>query len=119
MTKNGKIILSIIEASTNHPTAEELYRVLLDSDQPMSMATVYNNLNKLTSEGMIRKISVPDQPDHYDKLIPHDHLICKKCGKIQDMFLKNRIEDLKQEAGTPITSYDLQLFHICDNCKTM
>lgn len=119
MTKNGKIILDLIEELTCHPTAEDIYRLLQDSDQPMSMATVYNNLNSLSAEGKIRRISVQDQPDHYDKLVPHDHLICKKCGKIQDLFLKNRKVELEKEAGLVIENYDLQLFYTCKNCNAM
>ncbi len=117
MTKNGNIILNLIEEVTCHPTAEDVYQLLHDRQQSMSMATVYNNLNNLSMEGRIRKISIPGHPEHYDKLKPHDHLICSKCGKIEDLFLKNRKRELEKEAGTDIASYDLQLFHLCKLCK--
>lgn len=117
MTKNGSIILEIIEELTCHPTAEEMYRILHDKGYKMSMATVYNNLNSLSDEGAVRKISIQNQPDRYDKLTPHDHLICCKCGEIKDMFLKNRRPEIEKEIGHSIKSYDLQLFHICNKCS--
>ena len=117
MTKNGKIILEIIEDVTCHPTAEEVHRILYEKGISMSMATVYNNLNSLSDEGAIRRISISGQPDRFDKLRPHDHLICSKCGNITDLFLKSRKGELESEIGHAIHSYDLQLFHICDKCS--
>ena len=116
MTTNGKRILDIIEEVTCHPTAEEVYRIVHEKGISMSMATVYNNLNSLSDEGAIRKISIPNQPDRYDKLKPHDHLICSKCGAIRDVFLRNKKSEIENEIGHSINSYDLQLFHICEKC---
>ena len=83
----------------------------------VAMATVYNNLNLLYSQGLIRKITVDNSPDHYDKLIRHDHLICKKCGKISDLFLEYLTAKLEKETGIKFDSYDLKLLYICDECK--
>ena len=117
MTKNGKVLIDIIGDVTCHPTAEEVYRIVYDKGYSMSLATVYNNLNSLSEEGSIRKISIPNQPDRYDKLDPHDHLICTKCGCINDIFLKSKKQELETEIGRAIDSYDLQLFHVCANCN--
>lgn len=117
MTKNGKIILDIIEEVTCHPTAEEVYRIIFDKGYSMSIATVYNNLNSLSEEGAVRVISIQNQPDRYDKLTPHDHAICKKCGAIKDLFLKNRRDELERESGIPVEAYDLQMFYTCEKCS--
>ena len=118
MTKNGKIILELIDEVTCHPTAEEVYRLLFEKGFSMSMATVYNNLNSLSDEGKIRKISINNQADRYDKLSPHDHLICTMCGSINDMFLKDRKTELEKETGCEIHGYDLQMFCVCNSCKS-
>lgn len=117
MTKNGRVILDIIEDVTCHPTAEEVYGIVRERGFSMSMATVYNNLNSLSDEGAVRVISIQNQPDRYDKLEPHDHLICRKCGSVRDLFLKNRKLELEKEAGMMIESYDLQMFHVCEDCS--
>lgn len=117
MTKNGKIILELIESEACHPTAEEVYRILADSENSMSLATVYNNLSALCQDGLIREITIPNQPAHYDKVMPHDHLICENCGAIKDLFLKSRKKELEKEAGVKIDSYDLQLYYMCEDCS--
>lgn len=117
MTKNAQLILDIINASSEHLTAEEIYSKLLSSEKKMSMATVYNSLHSLYLEGLIRKIPMEGNYDRYDKTIRHDHLICKSCGKITDANLKDLTEEFQKTTGFLIEGYDLKLFHLCNNCK--
>jgi len=117
MTKNGKIILELIEGLVSHPTAEDVYRIVYDKGYTMSMATVYNNLNSLSEEGLIRRVSISNQPDRFDKIKPHDHLICKKCGEIKDICLRDRKSDIEKESGITVDSYDLKVYHICEKCS--
>lgn len=117
MTKNGKVILDIINSSSYHPTAEEVYRTTYESGNTMSLATVYNNLNRLCEEGHIRRLTGPEQPDRFDRLLRHDHLICKRCGKISDLYLRDRKSELEEEAGVSCESYDLTIFYICESCR--
>lgn len=118
MTKNGQVILNIIEKASCHPTAEEMYRLIFKQGKAMSVATVYNNLNCLSEHELIRKISIPGQPDRYDNLNRHDHLVCRKCGKITDVYLTDRSKDFEQETGVKIDNYDLQLFYTCNQCQS-
>lgn len=117
MTKNGKIILDIIESVTCHPTAEDVYQIAIKEGNKMSLATVYNNLSALYDEGLIRKLTNPDQPDRFDKLLRHDHLVCKRCGKISDLFLRDLTDILEDETKMEFDSYDLTIFNECEECK--
>ena len=117
MTKNAQLILEIINMSTEHLTAEEIYNKLLNSNKKMSMATVYNSLHSLHELGLIRKIPMEGNYDRYDKTIRHDHLICKSCGKISDANLNDLTDEFKRSTGLLIEGYDLKLFHLCNNCK--
>ncbi len=80
------------------------------------MATVYNNLSYLCEQGLIRKISVDGFSDRYDKIEKHDHLICKKCGKISDIMLEDLTSKLQNQTDISILSYELKLNYICDEC---
>lgn len=62
MTANAKRVLDIINASTAHPTAEDIYRELISRGEKMSLATVYNSLGKLYEEGQVRKIPMEGAP---------------------------------------------------------
>ncbi len=117
MTKNAEILLDIINKSFCHPTAEEVRKLAQEAGNSMSMATVYNNLNSLCQEGKIRRLTIADQTDRYDKILRHDHLVCKKCGSIKDLNLTNLANVIEKEVGTDIKGYDLTVFTMCDNCK--
>ena len=81
------------------------------------LATVYNNLNRLLQEGLIRKVSVEGMPDRYDRIQRHDHLVCKGCGRLLDIDLGDLTAQLEENAGISILSYDLKLMYLCENCK--
>ncbi len=116
MTKNCKEILGIINSSNDHMTAEGIFQKVTASGGKMSLATVYNSLNSLYETGAIRKLSFQNQNDRYDKVIPHDHLICKKCGKIADFNFKDLVSDLSRKTGVSVLNYDLNVYYLCENC---
>ena len=89
MKKNADLILETVLQSSAHMTAEEIHAALRDSGHRMALATVYNNLAQLHSEGRIRKVCVEGHPDRYDKMIRHDHLVCRRCGKLTDICFQD------------------------------
>lgn len=116
MTENSKQILEII-SSSDHLTAEQIYQKLQASSSKMAMATVYNNLNSLYEQGMVRKLTLEGGPDRYDRTFRHDHLICRQCGKISDLYLDDLSERIEEKAGVKIDFYDLSIFYLCNECK--
>ncbi|WP_297290057.1 Fur family transcriptional regulator [uncultured Flavonifractor sp.] len=117
MTKYGKKILEIVSASHSHMTAEEIFAALRQTYPTVVLATVYNNLNRLWQEDLIRKVSVEGMPDRYDRIQRHDHLVCKRCGKLLDIDLGDLTAQLEKKAGISILSYDLKLTYLCDDCR--
>lgn len=117
MTKYAKKILEIVESSRSHLTAEQVFEQLREAYPSVVLATVYNNLNRLWEEDRIRKISVEGTPDRYDRIVRHDHLVCRKCGRLLDVDLGDLTEQLEKKAGIPILSYDLKLVFLCEACR--
>lgn len=71
----------------DHPTADEIYREIRETDPHISLGTVYRNLSLLSEIGEIRKVIAGDGREHYDgTLEPHDHFRCRLCGRISDIF---------------------------------
>ncbi|WP_367178528.1 Fur family transcriptional regulator [uncultured Gemmiger sp.] len=117
VTKYGKKILEIVSSSHSHMTAEEIFDVLRQTYPTVVLATVYNNLNRLWQDDLIRKVSVEGMPDRYDRIQRHDHLVCKQCGRLLDIDLGDLTKQLEKKAGLSILSYDLKLTYLCEDCK--
>lgn len=118
MTKNAKLILEIIEEAHCHPTAEEIFFEAKKRSPGIVMATVYNNLNTLCSDGKVRRIKGVGASDRYDNTrIPHDHFICDKCGEISDLFADGIEELLADKTGVQISSYSLVAHGVCRKCR--
>ena len=117
MTKYEKDIFAIVNTSREHLTVEQIFLKLRDIHPQVVLATVYNNLNRLLEEGLIRKVSVEGMPDRYDKMKKHDHLVCKRCGKLADVTLEDLTASLKKQLGSDFLSYDLKVFYICPACR--
>lgn len=117
MTKYAKAIYEIVETSRSHMTADQIFEALRKRYPAVVLATVYNNLNKLWESGYIRKVAVEGMPDRYDRAERHDHLMCKVCGRLQDLELPDLIGQLQQQVDVPVLAYDLKLLYICEDCR--
>lgn len=117
MTKYGQKICEIVAGSRSHLTAEQIFDALRQTYPTVVLATVYNNLNRLCQAGLVRRVTVEGSPDRYDRVQRHDHLVCRKCGRLRDLDLGDLTEQLQRQAGVPILGYDLKLLYLCDQCR--
>ncbi|MDF1757441.1 MAG: ferric iron uptake transcriptional regulator [Legionellaceae bacterium] len=115
-------ILQILEQSSDHHlSAEDVYKALLDMGEDVGLATVYRVLTQFESAGLINRHNFSggyfvfelNQNEH------HDHLVCTKCGKIEE-FLDDTIEKrqnlIAKNAGYKITDHVLNIYGICPDC---
>ena len=117
MTKYERAIYQIVTASREHLNAGEIYNRLRKLMPQVVQATVYNNLNKLTEAGLIRKISIEGMPDRYDAVYKHDHLVCNHCGKLTDISFNDISSSLKNQLGQDFLFYDLKVYYVCPDCR--
>lgn len=121
-TKQKQIILDILENNRIHPTINEIYNMAKTKYPTIGQATVYRNVNHLVEEGKLIKIpNNTNNLDHYDiNTSIHSHLICRKCGRIIDVFdndytkLFNSFETNK---SIKIDKVMIILEGICSNCN--
>ncbi len=117
MTKYEVEIYRIITTCTEHLTVEQICTELKKEYPKVAVATVYNNVNKLWKAGLIRKISLENMPDRYDRTVKHDHLVCQQCGKLTDISFEDLTVSLCEQMGGEFLSYDLKVFYICPDCR--
>lgn len=117
MTKYEEKIYNIINMSTEHLTVEQIYAELKKEYPKVVLATVYNNVNKLWKARLIRKVSIENMSDRYDRIVKHDHLICQRCSKLTDISFEDLTASLREQMGEEFLSYDLKVFYICPECR--
>ena len=85
-SKQREIVLKALEENVIHPTADELYKLIIKDFPNIGLATVYRNLNLLAEKGVIKKIYGLADAAHFDhNTHNHHHFICTKCNKIYDI----------------------------------
>ena len=120
-SKQREIILETFHR-LNHPTAEQLYNAIHQTNPTISKSTVYRNLNILLENKIIKKIKQLSGPDRYDYVDKeHYHVLCNRCGKVFDFMYPFKKEELKEiihkETGV-ITNVDsIILYGICEECR--
>jgi Fe2+ or Zn2+ uptake regulation protein len=70
----------------SHPTADAIHRRLRKAMPSLSPATVYRVLESLVEDGLLRRVSTTGGAGRFDaNLTPHQHLICRVCGRMTDV----------------------------------
>ncbi len=70
----------------SHPTADTVYQRLRGAMPSLSPATVYRVLESLVRDGLLRRVSTTGGAGRFDaNLLPHQHLICRVCGRMTDV----------------------------------
>ncbi len=117
MTKQRRIIHSIINNSCEHLCADGIYLEAKKQMPGIAIGTVYRNLGLMVEAGEIRKIPVAGHPDRYDKSTkPHDHMLCEECGRLVDLSIGDISELIEDKTGTFVKSYELYVNGICSDC---
>lgn len=106
----------------NHPTAEEIYNEVSAIYPRISRGTVYRNLNLFTHTGILLKIPLPNQPDHFDTTLNnHYHIVCRSCGRMDDVPLADQqpLIDNMPSCGYRIETHHILLCGLCPACQQL
>ncbi len=119
LTKQRKLILSILKKENSPPNVEQIYKKAKKILHNISLATIYRNLNFLVKIGLIKKLNLQKQENRYDvqgKI--HDYFICNICKNIYNI-LKYPLEDkhIKKFGNYDIGGFNLEYFGICPKCQ--
>lgn len=86
----------------------------------VNKTTVYRQLDKLLEENKIIEVELGDGKKRYElkDLDHHHHLVCKKCGKIDDIELDEKIiiSELSKKTKFKVESHSLEFFGTCVDC---
>jgi Fur family transcriptional regulator, ferric uptake regulator len=132
ITEARKVILSILNKTLEHLSAEDIYFIVRGINPSIGFATVYRTLDLLTRIGIIQKFDFGDGKARYEliegmaKKTHHHHLICTKCRKIIDYtdfideereLIKKTEESLTKKYRFEIKSHIIHFYGLCEDCK--
>jgi Fur family ferric uptake transcriptional regulator len=116
-------ILDILEGSdARHHSAEDVYKILLETGEDIGLATVYRVLTQFESAGLVTRhhfegghsVFELNQGDH------HDHILCVKCGQVDefvDEIIEQHQKDIAARLGYELTDHCLYMYGVCPKCK--
>ena len=99
-----------------HASIEEVYDKIKTSFPSISLATIYKNINSLKEEGIISEVCLHQKPKYELTKEAHAHFVCKKCGKVIDIPLKDVIKE-EIEKEYPNSQKELYIYGICEDCN--
>ncbi len=112
-------ILEIFQSGKHrHVTAEEVYKILLQHDLDIGLATVYRVLTQFEQAGILarrhfetgKSVFELNEGDH------HDHLVCMQCGRVIEFFdeaIEERQREIAKAHGFELQEHALSLYGKC------
>lgn len=87
ITKHRQEILDTLSESRDTLSASDIH-----SNLPhINLVTIYRNLERFVSEGLIKKLHLDNQETLYEnKSEPHHHAICNDCERVIHFSLKDK-----------------------------
>ena len=80
-------ILSYLQGTTSHPSAEMVFAGLKPQIPDLSLGTVYRNLHLFKQQGLANIIATVHGVERFDgNTEPHVHFICNDCDAVIDLM---------------------------------
>lgn len=113
-------ILGALAAAKRPMSAQAIFDLL---HRNLDRATVYRTIKSLKEKGIIVPIDLRHNHAHYElaNRAEHHHLICIKCGRIEDVRhcdigeLQSKVLRSSKHFST-ITEHALEFYGICKKC---
>ncbi|MGB3559013.1 MAG: transcriptional repressor [Geitlerinemataceae cyanobacterium] len=126
MTPQRETILQIFQNlhKGKHLSAEDLYNLLHEQGERISLSTIYRTLKLMARMGILRELELGEDHKHYEINQPHPyhhhHLICVKCNKTiefkSDSILKTGTKTAQKE-GYHLLDCQLTIHAVCPACQ--
>jgi Fur family transcriptional regulator, ferric uptake regulator len=115
-------LMELLETTDKPLDVQAMIEYLEKKDIKTDPATVFRIVNMFTEKGLTKQIQLQEGKFRYELagIADHHHLVCTKCGDIQDIsdcnieVLESHIEKKK---NFKVTSHALEFFGVCANCQ--
>lgn len=122
LTPQRMLVLSAIENSEDHISAEEIYTQVVAKYPHVNISTIYRTLELLNRLGLVTETNLGGGRVRYHPAGKghHHHLVCQECGKIIDLdesVLSSLKDVLLREYKFSADLRHLAIFGRCADCN--
>ncbi len=118
-----KILAILSQPKERHLTAEAIYRQLRDAGHDVGLATVYRVLTQFEAAGLVVRHHFEEGHSTFElnQGEHHDHLVCMRCGQIEefrDEMIEERQLNIAKTHGFEMHDHALNIYGLCPKCQS-
>lgn len=121
-TLERQLLLAAVMRKDEHFEVDQLVMDLRQQGQRVAKATIYRTMPLLVNCGIIKMVQLGNKQTHYEHTYgqdPHDHMICRRCGRIIE-FDSTDVDRLRTLIAGRYSFYALShrlvITGLCDAC---
>ena len=108
-------LLEQAEGSNQHLSAEDVYKMLLETGEDVGLATVYRVLTQFESAGLVERHNFESGHSVFEiaKAQHHDHMVDVESGQViefVDPVIEKRQREIAAERGYELVEHSLVLY---------
>jgi Fur family transcriptional regulator, ferric uptake regulator len=114
--------IELLKVLVHRPlTVQEIYDLLIRRNIHVDLTSVYRTLELFVSLGAVSIVEFGEDKKRYELSDQdhHHHLVCTKCGLIEDVSLNENelLNKVKIQSKFKIDHHNLEFFGLCQNCQ--
>jgi Fur family ferric uptake transcriptional regulator len=115
--------LKILEVLEQHPeehlSAEDVYKLLLEKNEDIGLATVYRVLTQFEAAALVIRHNFESGSSVFElnRGDHHDHILCVVCGRVEeflDKTIERRQREIAKKMGFEIEDHSLVIYGRCN-----
>jgi Fur family ferric uptake transcriptional regulator len=123
VTPQRLLILDAVCDGGGHSSLGEIYARARQADRSIDRSTVYRTLKFFVGLGLVVSADMGDGETYYEiaKPHPHHHLVCRRCGKKQEIdhaVIQPMFDQISLKYGFAAETDHLVLFGTCAKCRS-
>lgn len=121
-TPQKRIVMRTLAEMKNHPSASMVYETVHQSHPTISKSTVFRILGNAAEEGDVKRLHIKGSDDRFDhQCHRHYHIVCKECGKVEDVsipYLKEIDKQVTEIYEYESVEHDIEFTGVCAVCQS-